>query len=214
MSGTWITDLTHFLDRDGELSIYVMSRRIASQLTSIVAAVTESPSATLQETPIPCRRRPQRKACPGRIHAGFECGTPNILWSCPVCYDHGLIHHWQGTRWDKGGRAGLTQINKVTYRHGFTDDIEDEAGLQTIVLDGPTVTPDVIRAIHDNQLLGCSGVYGDPTVGDPLQIDQLEIEHAGGSSKITVYNRAIMLFATRDEFYVQMHRVCSRINTR
>lgn len=167
-----------------------------------------------REMPVSCRRRPNRKACPGKIHAGFEPGTANILWSCPVCNDRGLICHWQNTIWDKGGRIGLPLISKITYRHGLLDDIEDDAGLEAIILDGPAVTPDVVRLIHDNQILEAAGVCGDPTVGDPLEIDELEIEHPGGPTRITLYNRAIMLFTTNDEFYIQLHRVCCAIDKR
>ncbi|MBI2998034.1 MAG: hypothetical protein HYY46_06200 [Deltaproteobacteria bacterium] len=66
-------------------------------------------------------------------------------------------------------------------------------------------------AIHDNQLLGAAGDYGDPLVGDPLQYDELVIEHAGGAKRIALYNRAIMLFTTEEEFYKQIHRVCCAI---
>jgi hypothetical protein len=212
MGDTWITDMTHFLDTQDQPAAFGGSRRIAKHFGAIVSDLTTSPPATIREVPLSCRRRPKRKACPGKIHAGFEPGTTNIIWSCPVCNDRGLIHHWQNTIWDKGGRVRLPQISKITYRHGFLDDIEEDADLDETILDGAVVSHDIILAIHDNEILGTGGVYGDPTVGDPLQIDQLEIEHPGGPTKITLYNRAIMLFATNDEFYVQMHRVCCAVD--
>ncbi len=212
MGDTWITDMTHFPDLQDQPAAFGGSRRIAKHFRAIVSDLTTSPPATIREVPLSCRRRPKRKACPGKIHAGFEPGTANIIWSCPVCNDRGLIHHWQNTTWDKGGRVRLPQISKITYRHGFLDDIEEDADLDETILDGSVVSQDIIMAIHDNEILGASGVYGDPTVGDPLQIDQLEIEHPGGPTKITLYNRAIMLFATNNKFYVQMHRVCCAID--
>jgi len=33
-------------------------------------------------------------------------------------------------------------------------------------------------AIHDNELLGDTGEYGDPLVSDPLAYDELVIKHA------------------------------------
>lgn len=212
MGDNWITDMTHFLDEEGQLPAHSGSRRIARHLGAIVTDLTTSPSAIRRELSVSCRRRPKRKACPGKIHAGFESGTANILWSCPVCNDRGLIHHWQRTIWDKGGRVGLPQISRITYRHGFLDDIEDDADLEEIVLEGADVTQDALRVVHDNQILETGGLYGDPTIGDPLQIDQLEIEHPGGPTRITLYNRAIMLFNTNEEFYVQVHRVCCAID--
>ncbi len=55
------------------------------------------------------------------------------------------------------------------------------------------------------------GEYGDPLGGDPLQYAELVIEHAAGTTRIALYNRAIMLFSTDEEFYKQVHRVCCAI---
>ena len=62
-----------------------------------------------------------------------------------------------------------------------------------------------------NRLLGAAGEYGDPLVGDPIQCDELLIEHANGTTEIVLYNRAIMLFRSNDEIYKQIHRVCCTI---
>lgn len=211
MGDTWITNLTDLLDQDGQIPQWRGGSRITKHLTAIVSAVTASPVTSPKETGLRCRRRPQRKACPGIIQAGFEPGTSAIRWSCPTCDDQGWIRGWHGTRWDQGGRVGLPRIDRIVYRHGLTDGIETEEGLEEIVLEGPAVTEEIVRAIHDNELLGASGMYGDPTVGDPLQVDSLVIVHDGGRTKITVYNRAIMLMGTNEEFYVQVHRVCCKI---
>ena len=213
MGDNWITNMTHFLDERGRLPEKYGSRRIANHLGSIVTALTTSPSAVPRELPSPAASV-KRKACSGKIIAGFEPGTANIIWSCPACNDRGLIRNWQNTFWDKGGRVNLPQISRIIYRHGFLDDIEDEAGLEIMVLTGPAITKDIVRLVHDNELQGANGMYGDPTIGDPLQIDQLDIEHPGEPTRITLYNRAIMLFTTNEKFYVQVHRVCCAIDKR
>jgi len=212
MGDTWITDLRHLLDDNGEPIAHLGNKKIINHFGSIVSDLTANPSAEPRELSVSCRRRPKRKECPGKIHASFDVGTSNILWFCPICDDRGVIHHWQNTVWDTGGRVGLPQISKVTYYHGFTDNIEDDSGLKTIVLEGDSISEDLVRAIHDNQLIDCSGEYGDPTVGYPLQIDQLDIEYGGGKTSIRLYNRAIMLFATDEEYYRQVHRVCGMID--
>ena len=48
----------------------------------------------------------------------------------------------------------------------------------------PAVTEDIVRAIHDNEILGASGFHGDPTVGDPLEVDSLEIVHYGALDRM------------------------------
>ncbi len=108
-------------------------------------------------------------------------------------------------------RVDLPRIDRIVYRHGQTHDFETEEGLEEIVLEGPQVTDEVVRAIHDNELLGASGFYGDPTVGNPLQVDSLAISHDGERTEIILYNRVIMLLGTNEAFYVQVHRVCCKI---
>ena len=99
-------------------------------------------------------------------------------------------------------------VDKVTYRRGMLSDFDENSVLDATVLEGSAITRDIVVAIHDNELLGASGEYGNPRVGDPAQYDQLMIEHSGDVTEIVVYNRAIMLLYTKDEFYKQVHRVC------
>ncbi|MCZ6563204.1 MAG: hypothetical protein O6948_09855 [Deltaproteobacteria bacterium] len=106
----------------------------------------------------------------------------------------------------------MPKIQRVTYRRGMLSDPEDLSGLESTVLEGPALSREIIVTIHDNELLGASDNYGDPLVGDPLQYDELIIEHTGGTTRIALYNRAIMLFTTDDEFYKQVHRVCCAID--
>ncbi len=84
--------------------------------------------------------------------------------------------------------------------------------VKSTALEGPALSREIIVAIHDNEFLEASGNYGDLLVGDPLQYDELIIEHADGTTKIALYNRAIMLFTTTEEFYKQVHRVCCAID--
>jgi len=80
-----------------------------------------------------------------------------------------------------------------------------------VVLEAPAISREIVVAIHDNETLGAAGEYGDPLVGDPLEYDELTIEHAGGTTRIALYNRSIMLLTTNEEFYKRVHRVCETI---
>ncbi len=209
----WITDMTHYLDAQGNVPRQLTSRRLVQYLGAIVANVTTVPVQPSCPVDIRCRRRPGRKSCPGTILAAFEAGTNNITWHCSVCNDGGLIHHWQRTLWDKGGRPELPTITRVTYWHGLVDDddLEDLTGLETVVLEGDAISREIVVAIYDHQLLAAPGEYGDPMAGDPLEYDELTIEHAGATIRIVLYNRGIMLLTTNEEFYKQIHRVCETI---
>ena len=51
----------------------------------------------------------------------------------------------------------------------------------------------------DRHLLDLGGTYGRPGTGDPIQYDELRIEHDQGAVEIVVYNRALLLFVTDSE---------------
>ncbi len=57
-----------------------------------------------------------------------------------------------------------------------------------------------------------AGTYGDPEAGDPIQYDELRIEHDQGDVEIVVYNRAILLFMTDSEAVKRIHEVCCRLD--
>lgn len=103
----------------------------------------------------------------------------------------------------------MPKIHRATYRHGLVDDddLEELTGLERVELEGVAISRDIVVAIYDNQLLGAAGEYGDPLVGDPLQYDELTIEHAGGTTRIGLFNRGIMLLTTHEEFYKRVQRL-------
>ena len=209
----WVTDMTHFLDAQGNVPKQLTSRRLVQYLGAIVANVTTAPAQSSCTVDFKCRRRPGGKSCPGTILAAFEAGTNNITWHCSICEDGGLIHHWQRTLWDKGGRPELPKIHRVTYRHGLVDDddLEELTGLERVELEGDAISRDIVVAIYDNQLLEAADDYGDALVGDPLEYDELTIEHAGGTTRIGLFNRGIMILTTNEEFSKRAHRVCETI---
>ncbi|HEX9545916.1 MAG TPA: hypothetical protein VF942_01180 [Acidimicrobiales bacterium] len=67
--------------------------------------------------------------------------------------------------------------------------------------------PGDVLALLDH-LLDLAGTYGDPEAGDPMQYDELRIEHDHGEVEIVVYNRAILLFMTESEAVRRIHQVC------
>jgi hypothetical protein len=165
----------------------------------------------MREYDIRCRRKPNRKPCPGKINAGFQLGTSSIVWQCPECGDRGVLCNWQNTEWDGGCRGSLTQIDRVTYRSAFLSDTEGDEVLDAIVFEGEAIPREVLLSIHDNELLGKSGDYGNLHAGHPVQCDHLQIEHAGETTEIIIYNRAIMLFHSSDEIFTRVHRLCCAI---
>ena len=52
---------------------------------------------------------------------------------------------------------------------------------------------------------------GDPEAGDPIQCDELRIEHDQAAVEIVGCNRAILLFTTDSEAVRVIHQVCCRL---
>src|SRR5438876_129885 len=50
-----------------------------------------------------------------------------------------------------------------------------------------------------------------PNGGEPIQYDELRIEHDQGNVEIVVYHRAILLFSTASEAIRRIHQTCCRL---
>jgi hypothetical protein len=100
MPGTYVTDLRHYLDDDGELAdMPAEAKQMASFLVLIVDAVTPEAPPIFVETELRCRTT----KCTGEILARLDPATEEIQWHCTLCDHHGVIRNWQGTKWDRRG---------------------------------------------------------------------------------------------------------------
>src|SRR2546426_2421092 len=79
------------------------------------------------------------------------------------------------------------------------DSRADGTGAPPAITIEPADLPDDVLALLDHHLLDLGGTYGDPDAGDPIQYDELRIEHDQGEVEIVVYNRAILLFTADSE---------------
>ena len=102
MGNTWIVDVTDFGDpRDPTVDIPDRARFLGEFFGAIVAAATAWPFPdTARTTALRCRRRPDRKPCPGLLDVVLVEEKEHIAWTCTECDDNGLIHGWRGTHWD------------------------------------------------------------------------------------------------------------------
>lgn len=97
--GTYVTDITHYLDDQGEVSADMP--REARQLASFIVLVIDGTSRNLpivnQDINIRCRKAD----CTGSIHASLAPTDDEIGWFCPACGHNGVIRNWQGTKWNQ-----------------------------------------------------------------------------------------------------------------
>ena len=94
----FVSDLRHFLDMPDDAP--GPARNLAEQLGNVVRAATAAEASAAWVSALPCRRRPGRRPCPGRISV-FRSDVPaRIEWRCTSCGDEGVISGWEGTYFD------------------------------------------------------------------------------------------------------------------
>lgn len=111
-----VTDLRHFEGIELDPGAPAAALRLATHLRRIVRAATDFAGRGIQPTALPCRRRPGRVPCPGRLRVERQDLPSRILWECPACDEAGVIDGWQGSLddlsvlsgSDEGG--GLVQV--------------------------------------------------------------------------------------------------------
>lgn len=101
MADTWITDITDYLDDNGEIIAEpAQARTLAEYFVAIILMASFPEPEYPPEYKVPCRRRPGRKPCLEEIAAWVEPESEDIYWICPKCQDRGRISNWRGTIWD------------------------------------------------------------------------------------------------------------------
>lgn len=95
---TYVTDIRHYLNAEGELAeMPGAARKLASFLVLLIDAATPAIPAQNSDTRIRCRTRD----CTGSIQASIASREGEIVWHCPECRHNGVISNWQGTKWDQ-----------------------------------------------------------------------------------------------------------------
>lgn len=95
---TLITDFRHL--PNVETDEFVAGRSLPAFLSGIVAiASLEGPEARVR-SPVRCRCRPGRRACPGVILIARHARHSEVEWRCSECEFRGVITHWEGSTWD------------------------------------------------------------------------------------------------------------------
>ena len=106
-----VTDLNHALGMGDDAPR--PARRLTEHLTTIVRAATAAERAGEWWTSaIPCRRRPGRRACLGRIAILRDQPPVPIHWRCSNCTDEGTISNWEGSPYDLC-RRGLSAVDEI-----------------------------------------------------------------------------------------------------
>jgi len=79
----------------------------------------------------------------------------------------------------------MSRIAWLTYRTGLVERLEDAKHLRAMTIDTAGL-PEPLLILTEQHLLDLAGTCGDPSAGDPIQYDELVIEHDRGTVEIIV----------------------------
>jgi len=103
MSGTYVTDITHYLDERGELATMPSpAKKLANFLVLVIDSATSVGSTNYDDTGIRCRA----EGCSGSVLSRLTEDAKEIHWHCPICGHNGVIRNWQNTKWDRRKSIG------------------------------------------------------------------------------------------------------------
>ena len=101
MADTWLTDITHFLDENGEIITKPSQAKVMAEYFAAIIMMVSFPEPEYPpEYKVSCRRRPNKKTCQKEIVGWIEPESEDIYWICPKCQDRGRLRNWRGTMWD------------------------------------------------------------------------------------------------------------------
>lgn len=95
---SYVTDLQHFLDEEGEIVADIPTE--ARQLASFFALIVDDASCFAESKADEVNVRCRSEGCPSQILAHRE-PADEIVWHCPTCDQNGVIRNWSGTKWDR-----------------------------------------------------------------------------------------------------------------
>lgn len=99
MSNTYVTDITHYLDKNGELVTDMPSeaKQLASFLVLVIDSTTSGGSVYFDDSGIRCRG----KRCTETVLSRLTELGDEIEWHCPICGQNGIIRNWKNTKWNQ-----------------------------------------------------------------------------------------------------------------
>lgn len=63
-------------------------------------AATAGDARVAGDSALPCRRRPAKRRCPGRLIVQRGEASSPIAWRCSACGDDGVISNWEESHFD------------------------------------------------------------------------------------------------------------------
>lgn len=110
----------------------------------------------------------------------------------------------------------VRDIVHVCYTRGLVKKLSDlRAGRSVRVTEwtAPHIPQAVLDSIEREAIDALEGEWGDPKVGDPIQVDVIDLETDEDVVSLHVFNRAICLLHADSEEMRRIHRVCGALES-
>ena len=108
----------------------------------------------------------------------------------------------------------MTMIRSLSYSWGLYPSAQ--AAMPTrprvaVMWSGANLPSEAADAFASEGIGGLAGTFGDETLGEPVEIDDLDVEMDTGHVKIRVYNRGMDLMRGTGPELLRLHRFFSTI---
>ena len=100
----------------------------------------------------------------------------------------------------------IQDIEKIEYCHGLLEKGKQATDLPVKVWRSSQINAEIIRSLHNEDILNLGGVYGNKDMGDPPEYDHLRIVLTDDEVQIEFFNRGISLLTADSETYRRIHR--------
>jgi hypothetical protein len=108
----------------------------------------------------------------------------------------------------------LGAIVRVCYTRGFTASIAAMRrgdGLSVTEWTAPNIPRAIFESFAVEGIENLDGHWGNPRVGDPIQIDIIDVETSDRTLTVEIYNRAIECVLGASETTRALHRICETL---
>jgi hypothetical protein len=104
------------------------------------------------------------------------------------------------------------RINGIDYAWGQYDSMREIDPSRAVLkgrLEHPDIPQEVAEALLEERILELQGDFGDPALGEPIEVDLLTLETNEGVTRIRVFNRGICLMLGGNRQVARLHRFLS-----
>ena len=98
-------------------------------------------------------------------------------------------------------------ISRIKFRSGMVNTLSEISKCPTTTLNAPKIPADILKQLCEDDYSSLNNTYGDPSWGEPIQYDYLEIVSSSGVKTLEIFNRAILLLSNNNDETRRVHRI-------